>query len=120
LGKIDGFDFGNLKDFFADKANISAQDVTWTDVKNTFSLVEVRLEVLDKVTEALNGTKHNGRPVKVESRGNRDAGIPRTRTRGGGGGGERSRGDFSPRRDSGSSSRPKFADKDKGKRKKKW
>ena len=116
IGKIDGFDFGNLKQFIADKANISAQDVTWTDVKNTFSLVEVRIEVLDKVTEALNGTKHNGRPVKVESRGNRDAGIPRTRSRGG----DRNRGDFSPRRDSGSSSsRPKFADKDKGKRKKK-
>ncbi|MDZ4750452.1 MAG: DEAD/DEAH box helicase [Flavobacteriales bacterium] len=114
LGKIDGFDFGNLKQFFSEKANISAHDVTWTDVKNTFSLVEVRVEVLDKVISAINGTKYNGRSVTVESRGNRDAGIPRTRSRG-----ERSRSDAPPRKDY-AASKPKFADKDKGKRKKKW
>jgi hypothetical protein len=41
--------------------------------------------------EAIHGAQYRGRTVRVESRGNRDAGIPRTRFRGdkrqGGGGG---------------------------------
>jgi hypothetical protein len=42
--------------------------------------------------ESIHGAQYRGRTVRVESRGNRDAGIPRTRFRsegrkGGGGGG---------------------------------
>ncbi len=81
IGQLDGFDFNTLKEFIAENSEISVQDVTWTDVKNTFSLVEVRTESMDKIMNAIHGAQYRGRTVRVESRGNRDAGIPRTRLR---------------------------------------
>ncbi|MBX7051408.1 MAG: DEAD/DEAH box helicase [Flavobacteriales bacterium] len=96
VGQMDGFDFNSLKDFIAENADIKNTDVTWTDVKNTFSLIEVRTEVMEKIVDTIHGAQYRGRTVRVESRGNRDAGIPRTRLRsdkrrdGGGYGGGRS------------------------------
>ncbi|MBL7942865.1 MAG: DEAD/DEAH box helicase [Flavobacteriales bacterium] len=81
IGQLDGFDFTGLKQFIADQAGIAFHDVTWTDVKHTFSLVEVRTEVVQKVMDALHGSTLRGRTIRVESRGNRDSGIPRTRLR---------------------------------------
>lgn len=81
VGQMDGFDFNSLKDFIAENAEIKNTDVTWTDVKNTFSLIEVRTEVMEKIIGAIHGAQYRGRTVRVESRGNRDAGIPRTRLR---------------------------------------
>jgi len=91
IGGIDGFDFNTIKEFIAENAEINAADITWTDLKNTFSLIEVKNEVVEKIMETIHGAQYRGRTVRVESRGNRDAGIPRTRFRGdkrqGGGGG---------------------------------
>jgi len=88
VGEMDGFDHTTLKEFIAENAEISVQDITWTDqditwtdLKNTFSLIEVRTEVMDKIVEVIHGAQYRGRTVRVESRGNRDAGIPRTRLR---------------------------------------
>lgn len=81
VGQIDGFDNTSMKEFIAENAEISVQDITWTDLKNTFSLLEVRTEVMDKIIESIHGAQYQGRTVRVESRGNRDAGIPRTRLR---------------------------------------
>ncbi|MFN5622273.1 MAG: DEAD/DEAH box helicase [Flavobacteriales bacterium] len=91
IGGIDGFDFNTIKEFIAENAEIQVADITWTDIKNTFSLIEVKNEAVDKIMEAIHGAQYRGRTVRVESRGNRDAGIPRTRFRsdkrqGGGGG----------------------------------
>ena len=91
IGGIDGFDFNTIKEFVSENAEIAIADITWTDIKNTFSLIEVKNEAVDKIMEAIHGAQYRGRTVRVESRGNRDAGIPRTRFRGdkrqGGGGG---------------------------------
>ncbi len=91
IGGIDGFDLNTIKEFIAENAEINIADITWTDIKNTFSLVEVKTESVEKIMEAIHGAQYRGRTVRVESRGNRDAGIPRTRFRGdkrqGGGGG---------------------------------
>jgi ATP-dependent RNA helicase DeaD len=103
IGQMDGFDNESMKEFIAENAEISVQDITWTDLKNTFTLIEVRNEVMDKIVDTIHGAQYRGRTVRVESRGNRDAGIPRTRLRGekdrdsrGGGGGYRGdRGDRS-------------------------
>ncbi len=81
VGEMDGFDSNTLKEFIAENAEISVQDISWTDLKNTFSLIEVRTEVMDKIIEVIHGAQYRGRTVRVESRGNRDAGIPRTRLR---------------------------------------
>jgi hypothetical protein len=56
-------------------------DVTWSDVKNTFSLVEVRTEVVDAIMSKVNGTVLKGRTIRIESRGNKEAGVSRTRLR---------------------------------------
>jgi ATP-dependent RNA helicase DeaD len=82
IGEIDGLNFVTMKQYIAEVAAISETDITWTDLKNTFSLIEVRIGVLDTVMEAFKvGIKFRGRPVRLESRGNQDAGIPRTRSR---------------------------------------
>ena len=82
LGQMDQLDFGSLKTYVAETAQISEQEVTWADLKNTFSLIEVRTASFEKVLEAFKeGISFRGRPVRVESRGNKDAGIPRTRLR---------------------------------------
>ncbi len=100
LGEMDGFDTNSLRDFIADNSEINVAEITWSDVKNTFSLIEVRTGVTDQIMNAIHGAQYRGRTVRMESRGNRDAGIERTRERNytrnrggeGGGGGRRSYG----------------------------
>jgi ATP-dependent RNA helicase DeaD len=116
IGGIDGFDFNTIKEFIAENAEINAADITWTDLKNTFSLIEVKNEVVDKIMETIHGAQYRGRTVRVESRGNRDAGIPRTRFRGdgrkgGGGGGGFHKGKG---RDGGFDRKKSFGDRDGG------
>lgn len=81
VGDMDGFDSDTLKEFISENAEISVQDITWVDLKNTFSLIEVRTEASPKIIEEIHGAQYQGRTVRVESRGNRDAGIQRTRLR---------------------------------------
>lgn len=109
LGQMDELNFGSMKQFIAETAGVSEHEVTWADLKNTFSLVEVRATSLEKILDTFNaGVSYRGRAVRVESRGNRDAGIPRTRLRGdrkksyGGGG---SYGDRPERNDRGGNDR---------------
>lgn len=119
LGQMDGFDGNTLKEFIADNAEVNAGEITWTDVKNTFSLIEVRIASMEKITEAIHGAQYRGRTVRLESRGNRDAGIPRSRLRGDSnysrnrGGGDRDRGG---RKFSGDRGKGDFG----GRKKKKW
>ncbi len=113
IGGIDGFDLNTIKEFVAENAEINTADITWTDLKNTFSLIEVKNEVVDKIMETIHGAQYRGRTVRVESRGNRDAGIPRTRFRGddrkGGGGGGYGKG-----RDGGFDRKKSYGDRDGG------
>ena len=114
IGGIDGFDFNTIKEFIAENAEINTADITWTDLKNTFSLIEVKNEAVDKIMETIHGAQYRGRTVRVESRGNRDAGIPRTRFRGdsrkGGGGG----GGYNKGREGGFDRKKSFGDRDGG------
>jgi len=114
IGGIDGFDPNTIKEFVAENAEINTADITWTDLKNTFSLIEVKNEVVDKIMETIHGAQYRGRTVRVESRGNRDAGIPRTRFRGegrnGGGGG----GGYNKGREGGFDRKKSYGDRDGG------
>jgi ATP-dependent RNA helicase DeaD len=102
VGKKDQFTFNTLKTYIAEATGVSEQEIPWSDLKDTFSLFEVRTASYDKVLEVFNsGVKYRGRTIRVESRGNQEAGIGRVRHRGnksysGGyenrGGGERSSG----------------------------
>jgi len=121
IGGIDGFDFNTIKEFVSENAEIAIADITWTDIKNTFSLIEVKNEAVDKIMEAIHGAQYRGRTVRVESRGNRDAGIPRTRFRGdnrqgGGGGGGYHKGKG---KEGGFDRKKSFGDRDGGFNKKK-
>lgn len=82
LGKKDQFNFNTLKGYIAETANVSEQEIPWSDLKDTFSLFEVRTASYDKVLEVFNsGIKYRGRTIRVESRGNQEAGIGRVRMR---------------------------------------
>ena len=82
LGKKDQFNFNTLKTFIAESAEVSETEIPWSDLKDTFSLFEVRTSSYDKVLDAMNnGVKYRGRTVRVESRGNKDEGIGRVRMR---------------------------------------
>jgi len=85
VGKMDGFGNESLKRYLSETTNVPLADLTWTDVKNSFSFIEVKNEMKDQLMNGLEGETYRGRPVKIESRGNREAGIPRERNRGGGG-----------------------------------
>lgn len=92
IGQLEGFDFNSIKDFIAQAAGIDSKQVEWAEVKNTFSLIEVRTEVYEKVMQALHGSTYKKRTIRIESRGSKENDIPRTRLRsdkGGGGGGRR-------------------------------
>lgn len=82
LGKMDGFGNGSLKEYLSETTNVPIADITWTDVKNSFSFVEVKTEMKDMLVNGLDGEVYRGRPVRIESRGNREDGIPRERNRG--------------------------------------
>lgn len=92
LGLLDEFDKESLKDYISEKAGITKDDVPWVDVMKSFSFVEVKTEVKDKVMNAFKDESYRGRPVRIESRGNREEGIPRDRPRNRKGGGRPERG----------------------------
>jgi len=83
VGKKDQFTFNTLKTYIAEATGVSEQEIPWSDLKDTFSLFEVRTASYDKVLEVFNaGVKYRGRSIRVESRGNQEAGIGRVRMRG--------------------------------------
>jgi len=83
VGKMDGFGNESLKQYLSETTSVPVADLTWTDVKNSFSFIEVKNEMKDQLMKGLEGATYRGRPVKIESRGNREEGIPRERSRGG-------------------------------------
>jgi ATP-dependent RNA helicase DeaD len=79
LGKKDGFDIRSFKDWVADSANLSWQDLH-VDVSGVYSFVDAKENHVDAIIKSLNGITYNDRPVRAEVSGDR---------RGGSGGGER-------------------------------
>jgi ATP-dependent RNA helicase DeaD len=85
LGEMDGMNRQTLKEYICQTAEIAPETLTWLDVKKSFSFVEVKTELAEKVLAAFKGQTYRGRPIRIESRGNREEGVPRERNRGGGG-----------------------------------
>lgn len=82
LGKMDGFGNESLKQYLSETTQVPLADLSWTDVKNSFSFIEVKEEMKDQLMKGLEGETYRGRPVKIENRGNREEGISRERNRG--------------------------------------
>ncbi len=114
LGELDSLDAQSMKDYIAEVSGIEAKLIENIDVKSSFSFIEVKNEVAEKITSSFKDEKYNNRSVRVESRG--DEGGSRSRDRGrndrrsyGGGsnrGGSRS---FSGRSDRGSRDRSSYS-----------
>jgi len=81
LGELDEFDKTSLKSYIVTTAGIPEDSVTWVDVKKSFSFVELKTEVVEKVMTTFKDQSYRGRPVRLEMRGNREEGIPRERHR---------------------------------------
>ncbi len=81
LGELDELNRQSLKEYICKMAEIPAEAITWLDVKKSFSFIELKTELAEKVIKAFAGQTYRGRPVRIESRGNREEGIPRDRNR---------------------------------------
>lgn len=93
IGKKDGYDWMNLKDFLKEATQLGRDGVQKVDVMDTFSFFNVANEDADKVFEAFKSFELEGRNVNVEI--TKDKGGRPSR-----GGGKRHRGkreDFSKR-----------------------
>lgn len=97
LGELDGFDRFSLKAYLGKETGVDEGDITWIDTKKSFSFIEVKQEVAQKVMDAFKGKDYEGRPIRIENRGNREDGIPRERNRNR----KRERGDWGNREDKG-------------------
>jgi ATP-dependent RNA helicase DeaD len=89
VGKKDGYDWMNLKDFLKEILELGRDDVFKVEVKDSFSFFNTENELKEKVLAFFTDFKHNGRFVNVEVSENR----------GHGGGGRRERGRGKKRRD---------------------
>jgi ATP-dependent RNA helicase DeaD len=81
LGAMDSLDKDSLKDYISATAGIDRSMITWADVRNSFSFIEVKMEVLTEILNAFSEQRYRGRKVRIESRGNKEEGIPRQRFR---------------------------------------
>ena len=73
LGRKDEAGPGDIVGAIAGEAGVDASKIGRIDVKESFSVVEVRTEIAEKVIQALNGTTVRGRSVRVDY----DRGGPR-------------------------------------------
>jgi ATP-dependent RNA helicase DeaD len=94
LGSMDDLNRQTMKEYLTQTSGMDESVIPWVDVKNSFSFIEVKTEVYEAFINAFKNVEFKGRPVRIESRGNREEGIPRDRNRGksrfgGDGGGER-------------------------------
>ena len=74
IGQMDGLDRASLKEFICKTANLENSLVIGTDVKNTFSFLEVDIKAADLILAAFKNEKFNDRFVKIEMAGNREEG----------------------------------------------
>ncbi|RED46079.1 DEAD/DEAH box helicase [Seonamhaeicola aphaedonensis] len=81
VGKKDGFDWMNLKDFLKEVLELGQDDVFKVEAKDTFSFFNTEPEHQQKILEFFTDFKYNGRYVNVEISENR--GRKRDRKRGG-------------------------------------
>lgn len=99
VGKKDGYDWMQLKDFLKEQLNLGRDDIFKVDVMDSFSFFNTEKDMQSKVIEFFTDFKHEGRFVNVEvsedkGRGGRKGGRSGGRRKDGGG---RRRRDDKPR-----------------------
>lgn len=127
VGERDGYNWGTLKDFIRDIAQLGKDDVYKVDCKENFSFFNSDKETKDKILAAFKDLKVDGRFVNVEVSDKPEGGSSRrdrNRSKGGYKGkdnarkGRRSGGDFGNKkgRDSKGQGDRSFSNKSKGKK----
>lgn len=101
VGERDGYNWGTLKDFIRDTAQLEKDDVYKVDCKENFSFFNSDLETRDKIIAAFHELKVDGRFVNVEVSDKPESGSSR-RDRSKGKGGFRGKEDGGRKRRSGS------------------
>jgi len=79
LGEMDKLNRSTLKEYISEVAGISQEDITYVDVKGSFSFFEVKSEVVDAVNTLFKNQRYNNRTVRIESRGSDNGGRERSR-----------------------------------------
>ena len=110
VGKRDGFDWMNLKDFLKEQLNMGRDDIFKVDVMDSFSFFNTEKDNQDKILQSFTDFKHEGRFVNVEVSEDKGRSGGRSRKRSGGkrndsGGGKRRRRNDNPRGEKRSSRR---------------
>ena len=98
VGKKDGYDWMQLKDFLKEQLDLGRDDIFKVDVMDSFSFFNTEKDNQSKVIEFFTDFKHEGRFVNVEvsedkGRGGRKGGRSGGKRRDGGRGGRRRRDD---------------------------
>ncbi|MEC8536745.1 MAG: helicase-related protein, partial [Bacteroidota bacterium] len=79
IGKKDGYDWMQMKDFLRDSLGLSQGDVFKVDVKDSFSFFNTEISHMPKVLEFFNDFKLNGRYINVEISEKKDRSHQRRR-----------------------------------------
>ena len=66
LGKMDGFEKGNLLAFIDDTCGVDGRSVGRIELKGAYSFFEVEKEKTDAILNGLKGVEYKGRQVRVE------------------------------------------------------
>jgi ATP-dependent RNA helicase DeaD len=70
LGNMDNIDKGFLIDYVCHIADIPKSSISWVGIKDTFSFIEVKPEVVETIIQEFTGQKFKKRPVRIELRDN--------------------------------------------------
>ncbi|MEH6308209.1 DEAD/DEAH box helicase [Olivibacter sp. CPCC 100613] len=82
LGSVDDFTRGDMLGYICNNAQISGKSIGKIDLKGVYTFFEVENEVVDKIMSGFQRADFNGRSVRIELAGDRDAGSSRGGSRG--------------------------------------
>ncbi|MGK9124871.1 DEAD/DEAH box helicase [Olivibacter sp. SA151] len=77
LGSVDDFTRGDMLGYICNNAQISGKSIGKIDLKGVYTFFEVENDVVDKIMSGFQRADFNGRSVRVELAGDRDAGPSR-------------------------------------------
>lgn len=78
LGSVDDFTRGDMLGYICNNAQISGKSIGKIDLKGVYTFFEVENDVVDKIMSGFQRADFNGRSVRVELAGDRDAGPSRS------------------------------------------
>ena len=74
LGSVDDFTRGDMLGFICNNSKISGKSIGKIDLKGVFTFFEVENAFVDQVTQGFKTVDYQGRSVRIELAGDRDAG----------------------------------------------